>query len=121
MRLGCLFQDFKAKPAACAMYMAIKLWQRVLKGALLGVFYGMHIYVCMMLHCQCMGMVRQVLPPATCSASADTYGCSAVQCSAVQCSAVQCSAVQCSAVQCSAVQWQSTGHRAQGTGHRATQ
>jgi hypothetical protein len=40
LRLGCLFQDFKARPAACAMYMAIKLWQRVTKGALLGVFYG---------------------------------------------------------------------------------
>ncbi len=40
LRLGCLFQDFKAKPATCAMYMAIKMWQRVTKGALLGVFYG---------------------------------------------------------------------------------
>jgi hypothetical protein len=40
-RLGCLFQDFKARPAFCAMYTAIKLCQKIAKGALLGVFYGL--------------------------------------------------------------------------------
>jgi hypothetical protein len=39
-RLGCLFLDYKAKPAFCAMYTAIKLGEKVAKGALLGVFYG---------------------------------------------------------------------------------
>ncbi len=41
VRLGCLFQDFKSRPAFCAMYTAIKLGQKVAKGALLGVFYGL--------------------------------------------------------------------------------
>ncbi len=40
VRLGCLFLDYKAEPAFCAMYTAIKLGQKVAKGALLGVFYG---------------------------------------------------------------------------------
>ncbi len=40
LRLGCLFQYFKSTPAACAMYMAVKLWQRVTKGALQGLFFG---------------------------------------------------------------------------------
>jgi hypothetical protein len=40
MRLGCLFYEFKAKPAFCAMYTAVKLGQKVAKGVMLGVFYG---------------------------------------------------------------------------------
>jgi hypothetical protein len=39
-RMGCLFLDYKARPAFCAMYTAIKLGEKVAKGALLGVFYG---------------------------------------------------------------------------------
>ncbi len=39
-RLGPLFQDFKAQPASCATYLALKLAQKAAKGALLGCFFG---------------------------------------------------------------------------------
>ena len=39
-RLGPLFQDFKAQPASCATYLALKLVQKAAKGALLGCFFG---------------------------------------------------------------------------------
>lgn len=40
MRLGVLFLDFKGQPAVCAMFYAVKMFARALKGALLGVFQG---------------------------------------------------------------------------------
>jgi hypothetical protein len=50
VRLGCLFYEFKAKPAFCAMYTAIKLGQKVAKGILLGVFYGGCTQGCQLCH-----------------------------------------------------------------------
>jgi hypothetical protein len=39
-RLGCLFLDFKAKPAACTLFFLVKLCKSLMKGVLVGVFYG---------------------------------------------------------------------------------
>ncbi len=39
-RLGCLFLDFKGKPATCALFFAVKLCKAFVKGALVGAFYG---------------------------------------------------------------------------------
>ncbi len=39
-RLGCLFLDFKGRPAACALFFVVKLCKNLVKGALVGVFYG---------------------------------------------------------------------------------
>lgn len=41
LRLGCLFLDFKGRPAACAMYSAFKLGNRFTRGALVGLFFGL--------------------------------------------------------------------------------
>jgi hypothetical protein len=40
IRLGCLFLDFKGKPAPCALFFVVKLCKSLVKGTLVGVFYG---------------------------------------------------------------------------------
>lgn len=39
-RLGCLFLDFKGRPLLCAAYFGVKLAKNVVKGVMVGVFYG---------------------------------------------------------------------------------